>query len=479
MVGAFRYVFLQGTDSCTGANDVAMIQEADVGVGIAGVEGRQAVMCSDYAIGQFRYLDRLILVHGRWSYRRLAEMTANFFYKVRSIDAASAQHPLTWSQNIVWTVALFWYQLYNDFDGSYLFEYTYLLMYNLAFTSVPVILMGILDQDVDDKVSLAVPQLYRRGILRQEWTQTKFWVYMADGIYQSVICFYMTYLVFYTGSFASPTGQDTNGREQMGVYVACSAVVVVNAYILINQYRWDWVFGLVIAISALLVYIWTAIYSAFEGTFYQTAGQIFGSLSFWCTSLLTIIICLLPRMTAKAIQKMYFPLDIDIIREQFRQGRFAYLYSDSPSTKPDSPQASTPELQTAKPAATKTYERDDELRPIYPPSVAPTATGKRASANGSDGTDGSGYQGTGGTFTPRRFSLERHRPSMDRARPSFDRIRTSIDRTRASMDRPRPSFEASNDFTSAALLARMESRNSGVQQHRSSLHFGPTDAHAR
>lgn len=59
-----------------------MIQEADVGVGIAGVEGRQAVMCSDYAIGQFRFLSRLVLVHGRWSYRRLAEMTANFFYKV-------------------------------------------------------------------------------------------------------------------------------------------------------------------------------------------------------------------------------------------------------------------------------------------------------------------------------------------------------------------------------------------------------------
>jgi phospholipid-translocating ATPase len=65
-----------------GANDVAMIQEAHVGIGIAGVEGRQAVMSSDYAIGQFRYLTRLVLVHGRWSYRRLAETIANFFYKV-------------------------------------------------------------------------------------------------------------------------------------------------------------------------------------------------------------------------------------------------------------------------------------------------------------------------------------------------------------------------------------------------------------
>jgi phospholipid-translocating ATPase len=67
-----------------GANDVAMIQEADVGVGIAGEEGRQAVMSSDFAIGQFRFLQRLVLVHGRWSYRRLAETIANFFYKVQS-----------------------------------------------------------------------------------------------------------------------------------------------------------------------------------------------------------------------------------------------------------------------------------------------------------------------------------------------------------------------------------------------------------
>ena len=75
-----------------GANDVAMIQEADVGVGIAGEEGRQAVMSSDYAIGQFRFLQRLVLVHGRWSYRRLAESIANFFYKV-----SATLLPMSWA----------------------------------------------------------------------------------------------------------------------------------------------------------------------------------------------------------------------------------------------------------------------------------------------------------------------------------------------------------------------------------------------
>ena len=75
-----------------GANDVAMIQEAHVGVGIAGEEGRQAVMSSDYAIGQFRFLTRLVLVHGRWSYRRLAETIANFFYKVISQCVCFCDH---------------------------------------------------------------------------------------------------------------------------------------------------------------------------------------------------------------------------------------------------------------------------------------------------------------------------------------------------------------------------------------------------
>ena len=66
-----------------GANDVAMIQEANVGCGLLGHEGSQAAMSSDYAFGQFRFLTKLLLVHGRWSYQRIADMHSNFFYKVR------------------------------------------------------------------------------------------------------------------------------------------------------------------------------------------------------------------------------------------------------------------------------------------------------------------------------------------------------------------------------------------------------------
>lgn len=70
-----------------GANDVAMIQEANIGCGLFGLEGSQAAMSADYAFGQFRFLTKLLLVHGRWSYQRIAEMHSNFFYKVCPADA--------------------------------------------------------------------------------------------------------------------------------------------------------------------------------------------------------------------------------------------------------------------------------------------------------------------------------------------------------------------------------------------------------
>jgi phospholipid-translocating ATPase len=71
-----------------GANDVSMIQVADIGVGISGQEGMQAVQASDFAIGRFRFLVRLLLVHGHWCYDRISKLILYFFYKnmVRCLD---------------------------------------------------------------------------------------------------------------------------------------------------------------------------------------------------------------------------------------------------------------------------------------------------------------------------------------------------------------------------------------------------------
>ena len=422
-----------------GANDVAMIQQADVGVGIAGEEGRQAVMSSDFGIGQFRFLSRLMLVHGRWNYRRLAETIANFFYK-----------------NIVWAFGLFWYQIFDNYDGSYVFDYSYVILYNLAFTSLTVIFMGVMDQDVSDKVSLAVPELYRRGIEQKEWTQAKFWLYMLDGLFQSVICFFMAYLLFYTGDSITENGLSVNDQTRIGVFVGCSAVAAANAYILMNTYRWDWATTGIAVISVLLIFAWTGIYTSFTVAFifYHAGAEIFGTLTFWAEFLLSTIICLLPRFFIKAIQKIYFPLDVDIIREQVRLGKFKYLDNTDPASAGDimnkvnqqaSSSTSSGEYDPKAPSQDMRKMSDSE-RPIYPPSITGTvATGAR-NPHSQQGSDDS-------TFPPpisERMSIDRPRISLERPRPSYDRMRSS-------MDQLRPSFEQSRDMTSAAYLSRIES----------------------
>ncbi|KAF1991630.1 phospholipid-translocating P-type ATPase [Aulographum hederae CBS 113979] len=426
-----------------GANDVAMIQEAHVGVGIAGEEGRQAVMSSDYAIGQFRFLTRLLLVHGRWSYRRLAETIANFFYK-----------------NLVWVFALFWYQIYDDFDCTYVFDYTYIILYNLAFTSLAFILLGVLDQDVSDKVSMAVPELYRRGIERKEWTQRKFWLYMLDGLYQSIVVFFVAYLIFAPANFVTDNGLGVDDPKRMGVYIATAAVFIVNIYVLLNTYRWDWLILLIVAISILLIWFWTGVYTATTGgfQFYQAAPQVYGQVTFWCNLGLAIIIALLPRFMIKAYQKIRMPRDIDIIREQCVEGDFDYL-NENDDFFPKTPREQL--MSKKKDSTGKTRPEnghdvaqrpEDEQPMMYPPSVTNTAatTHNQRSHNGSDGTD---YTGHRSSFDFRVDPPATVREDVSRPRPSFDRARQS-------MDRVRPSFEASRDFTSAAMLQRLESSQS-------------------
>ncbi|ODV95683.1 hypothetical protein PACTADRAFT_43115 [Pachysolen tannophilus NRRL Y-2460] len=290
-----------------GANDVAMIQAANVGVGIAGEEGRQAAMSSDYAIGQFRFLTRLVLVHGRWSYKRLAEMIPCFFYK-----------------NVIFTMTLFWYGIFNNFDGSYLYEYTFLMFYNLAFTSLPVIFLGFLDQDVSDTVSLLVPELYKSGVLGLEWSQYKFIYYMLDGLYQSAIAFFFVYCVYHRGNFLNDNGLAVDHRFWMGVMVSHISVISCNLYVLLQQYNWDYITLLINAFSNLIIFFWSGVWSSSLASqeFYKAASQMFGTLGFWCCFFVGVVSCLLPRFIYDNISRYWYPKDIDIVRERVILGDF-------------------------------------------------------------------------------------------------------------------------------------------------------------
>jgi phospholipid-translocating ATPase len=231
---------------------------------------------------------------------------------------------------------------------------------------------------------------------------------MLDGLYQSVICFYMAYLLFSPDNFVTENGLGIDDRERFGVYIAPAAVISINVYILLNTYRWDWLMVLLVSISILLVWFWTGVYSSFVSSeyFYKAAAQTFGEATFWAVTTLSVIISLLPRFCIKVAQKVYFPYDIDIVREQVRQGKFDYL-NVADGSDAMSKGSSTTSSDIVKPSKHTHYPSvDEDQRPIYPPSVAATATTHNPrSQNGSDGTD----------FTRHRSSLDPPtRPSMDR-----------------------------------------------------------------
>ena len=278
---------------------------------------------------------------------------------------------------------------------------------------------------------------------------------MGDGIYQSIVVFFMGYLLFRPATPVTENGRGVDDTERMGVYIACSAIAVVNTYILLNTYRWDWLMCLVVAISILLIWAWTGIYSSFKSSFqfYKSGSQVYGTLNFWALTLLIIVICLLPRFSVKFFQKNYRPYDVDIIREQVRQGKFDYLEqfeayvppkATTSASSSDSP-THPPDYQPS--AAKRPASIPESQRPIYAPSEVPTSTTRNPrSQNGSDGTD----------QTKHSADL----PHPPNRRPSLERVRSSFERSRQSQDRLRPSFEGSRDFTSAALLTRIESSQS-------------------
>jgi phospholipid-translocating ATPase len=271
-------------------------------------------------------------------------------------------------------------------------------------------------------------------------------LYMLDGFYQSIICFYMPYLLFSPATFVHSNGLNINDRTRMGVLVASCAVIASNTYILMNTYRWDWLTVLINVISSLLIFFWTGIYSSTTASaqFYKAAAEVYGALSFWVVLLMTVIICLLPRFTVKAVQKVFFPRDVDIIREQVTQGKFKYLDQYEAFVPPKAAatsgglsngSAASSDLGKPIQSSMKQDPFSDDQQ-IYPPSVAPTIhTHNPRSQNGSNGTNYS-------------FDTTQH------PRPQSVQ---SAQRTRHSFDRARPSYDVNSDFNSGAMLSRVDS----------------------
>ena len=162
-----------------GANDLAMINAAHVGIGISGKEGLQAARVADFSIAQFRFLQRLLLVHGRWQYIRTAKFILwtywkeMFFYLVQAL-----------------------YQRYNGYSGSSLFENWSLTVLNTLFTSLCTIVPGIFEQDLSAETLLAVPELYVFGQRNEALNVTKYLVWMAMAVVQGLLIWFLPGILY-------------------------------------------------------------------------------------------------------------------------------------------------------------------------------------------------------------------------------------------------------------------------------------------
>ncbi|KAJ3170240.1 hypothetical protein HDU88_008867 [Geranomyces variabilis] len=284
-----------------GANDVSMIQEADVGIGIAGKEGLQAVMAADYSVGQFRFLGRLLLVHGRWAYMRTAEMVLNYFYK-----------------NVVYLFVLFWYQFDNGFSASTITDYTYSMFFNTLFSLLPTIALGTLDQDVNDRISMLVPQLYLKGIRQTLYTMERFWLYLFDGIYQSVVCYFFAYFL-YRDSITNHQGWDST-KDDMGTFLAMSIIITVNLYAAMCFMNWTWIVGFAVVATLLIWIIYLMIFvTQVINPEYGQAEVLLRSVSFWAGVLVTVVVALGPKFVYRYAAATLWPSDTDLVREMQKQ----------------------------------------------------------------------------------------------------------------------------------------------------------------
>ncbi|XP_051960985.1 phospholipid-transporting ATPase IC [Xyrauchen texanus] len=287
-----------------GANDVNMIKTADIGVGISGQEGMQAVMSSDYAFAQFRYLERLLLVHGRWSYIRMCKFLRYFFYK-----------------NFAFTLVHFWFSFFNGFSSQTAYEDWFITLYNVCYSSLPVLLVGLLDQDVNDKLSLRFPKLYLPGQQGALFNYRKFFISLFHGIFTSLMIFFIPY-----GAFLQTMGQDgeaPSDYQSFAVVAASSLIITVNLQISLDTSYWTFVnFFAVLGSIAIYFGIMFDMHSAgihviFPSTFTFTgaASNALRQPYLWLTIILTVGICLLPVVCIQFLYQTIWPSIADKVQK--------------------------------------------------------------------------------------------------------------------------------------------------------------------
>ncbi|KAM8720515.1 hypothetical protein ACLKA7_006541 [Drosophila subpalustris] len=288
-----------------GANDVSMIKAAHIGVGISGQEGLQAVLSSDYAIAQFCYLERLLLVHGRWSYYRMCKFLRYFFYK-----------------NFAFTLCHCWYSLFCGFSAQTVFDPMFISVYNLFYTSLPVLALGVFEQDVSDKNSLEFPRLYTPGLKSELFNIREFIYSVLHGAFTSLILFLIPYGVYRDG--VSHNGYTLSDHMTLGAIVATILIVDNTAQIALYTSYWTIVNHVTIWGSLIWYFVLDYFYNyVIGGPYVGSLTQAIKDLNFWVTMLITVVMLMAPVLAYK-----YYLLDVHpSLSDKIRQKSLKKMHS--------------------------------------------------------------------------------------------------------------------------------------------------------
>ncbi|XP_077591837.1 phospholipid-transporting ATPase IB isoform X1 [Stigmatopora nigra] len=263
-----------------GANDVGMIKTAHVGVGISGNEGMQATNSSDYSIAQFSYLEKLLLVHGAWSYNRVTKCILYCFYK-----------------NVVLYIIELWFAFVNGFSGQILFERWCIGLYNVIFTALPPFTLGIFDRPCSQQNMLRFPQLYRITQNAEGFNTKVFWGHCINALIHSIILFWFPLkMLDHDSPFKNGQGND---YLFVGNMVYTYVVVTVCLKAGMETTAWTRFSHLAVWGSMLMWLVFFGIYSAIWPTFPMApdmlgqAGSVMQCWYFWLGLLMVPTVCLL------------------------------------------------------------------------------------------------------------------------------------------------------------------------------------------
>ncbi|XP_064418351.1 phospholipid-transporting ATPase IF isoform X2 [Latimeria chalumnae] len=278
-----------------GANDVSMIQEAHVGIGIMGKEGRQAVRNSDYAIARFKFLSKLLLVHGHLYYVRIATLVQYFFYK-----------------NVCFITPQFLYQFYCLFSQQTLYDSVYLTLYNICFTSLPILMYSLFEQHVHPHVLQTKPALYR-DIRKNALLAFKTFLYWTLlGFCHAFIFFFGSYFLMGEDTSLMGNGQ-MFGNWTFGTLVFTVLVITVTLKLASETHFWTWINHFVTWGSIVFYFIFSLFYGGIIWPFLHTQDmyfvfvQLLSSGSAWFAIILIVITCLFPDVIKKVILRHMKP----------------------------------------------------------------------------------------------------------------------------------------------------------------------------